>query len=232
MFMKKLDVSFENLLAGLILRFGKANEIDIKVVQKDLFNKYGVLMSPFAIDYHCISNYIMKVRDNYYPLSDEAKIVLREKQGKFMESYLEALNVEDFVLLKLAEYGNIPEYMFGTILGDEQEKAVSKLVEDFKGVYVWNDDVAHEDYQEIQLTSLGRARVFELQYGEQVQEFKELLVSSGYDVSLMVDFLRVQDFSRDVYDILNLDNFLLYCNTYDRAPMAPKDGSADKKFGI
>lgn len=227
--MKKVNVSFENLLAGLILRFGKASSIDLKVVQDDLFNKFGLAMSPFAIDYHGISNYIMKVGDNYYPISDEAKVVLDEKQGEFMKSYLEALNVEDFVLLKLAEYGNIPEYMFGTLLVEEQEKVVSKLVEKFKVVYVWNDDVPHEDYQELQLTSLGEARVFELQYSEQVQEFKELLISSGYDASLIPDFLRTQDFNKGVYEVLNIDNFLLYCNKYDRAPMSQNLPIGNKK---
>ena len=50
--MEKVKVSFENILAGLLLRFGKANVTDIKVIQDDLFNRYGVLMSPFALDYH------------------------------------------------------------------------------------------------------------------------------------------------------------------------------------
>ena len=216
--MEKVKVSFENMLAGLLLRFGKVSMIDLKIVQDDLYNRYGVLMSPFALDYRGISNVIMKVGDSYYPImKDDVKTVLEDKQGEFMKSYLAELNVADMVLLKINELGAVPEYLMGTVFNDEQEKEVSKLVDDLKVIYVWNNDVPYDDYQELQLTSFGVSRVFELQYREQIEEFKELLKSSGYDVNLLPDFLRAQDFSRDVYDILNLDNFLYYCNVYDRA---------------
>ena len=72
--MEKVKVSFENILAGLLLRFGKANVTDIKVIQDDLFNRFGVLMSPFALDYHGISNSIMKMGDNYYPLENSKEV--------------------------------------------------------------------------------------------------------------------------------------------------------------
>ena len=216
--MEKVKVSFENMLAGLLLRFGKVSMTDLKIVQDDLYNRYGVLMSPFALDYRGISNVIMKVGDSYYPImKDDVKTVLEDKQGEFMKSYLAELNVADVVLLKINELGAVPEYLMGTVFNDEQEKEVSKLVDDLKVIYVWNNDVPYDDYQELQLTSFGVSRVFELQYREQIEEFKELLKSSGYDVNLLPDFLRAQDFSRDVYDILNLDNFLYYCNVYDRA---------------
>ena len=104
--MEKVKVSFENILAGLLLRFGKANVTDIKVIQDDLFNRYGVLMSPFALDYHGISNSIMKMGDNYYPLENSKK-VLEEKQGDFMRTYLANINVEDLVLLKINELGTV-----------------------------------------------------------------------------------------------------------------------------
>lgn len=214
--MEKVKVSFENILAGLLLRFGKANVTDIKVIQDDLFNRFGVLMSPFALDYHGISNSIMKMGDNYYPL-ENSKEVLEGKQGDFMRDYLANINVEDLVLLKINELGTVSEYQTSTVFCDEQERVIDKLVDDLKVVYVWNNDVPHDDYQEVQLTFLGNSRVFELQNGSELEEFRQLLTSEGYDASLIPDFLRVQDFSKGVYEILNLDNFLLYCNTHDRA---------------
>ena len=229
--MEKVKVSFENILAGLILRFGKANVTDIKVVQDDLFNRYGVVMSPFALDYHGISNYIMKIGDNYHSIgTEESKAGLAEKQGEFMKSYLENINVEDLVLLKINELGTVPDYIIPTVFSDEQDRVLADLVEDLKVVYVWNNDVPYDDYQEVQLTFLGNSRVFELQNGSELEEFRQLLTSEGYDSSLIPDFLRVQDFTKGVYEILNLDNFLLYCNTHDRAAMAPRDvGEQQKK---
>ena len=221
--MEKVKVSFENILASLIVRFGKANVTDIKVIQDDLFNRYGVVMSPFALDYRGISNYIMKVGENYHSLgTEESKAVLEQKQGEFMKAYLENINVEDLVLLKINELGTVPDYLIPTVFCDEQDRVISNLVDDLKVVYVWNNDVPYDDYQEVQLTFLGKARVFELQYKEQVDEFRELLSSSDYDVSLIPEFLRTQDFDRDVYDILNLDNFLYFCSKYDRAAKVDK----------
>lgn len=214
--MQKVKITFENMLAGLLLRFGKVNMTDLIVVQNDLFNRYGILMSPFAIDYRGISNHIMKVGDNYYPL-EGSKEVLEEKQGESMKIYLEGLNVEDLVLLKIDEMDNVPEYQVANMFCEEQEKVISKLVDDLKVVYVWNNDVPYDDYQELQLTFLGRARVFEIQNSSEVEEFRQLLTSEGYDASLIPEFLRRQDFTKGVYEILNIDNFLLYCCTYDRA---------------
>ena len=214
--MEKVKVSFENILAGLMLRFGKANVTDIKVIQDYLFSKYGILMSPFALDYRGISNCVMKIGNNYYPLDGSGKI-LEDKQGDFMKNYLANINLEDFVLLKISELGSIPDYQIAAAFCEEQELVIPRLVDDLKVVYVWNNDVPYDDYQEIQLTFLGKSRVFELQFNEELEEFKKLLSSEGYDVSLIPDFLRVQDFNKGVYEILNIDNFLLYCCMHDRA---------------
>ena len=212
------------MLAGLLVRFGKVNVVDLRVVQNDLFNRYGILMSPFAIDYRGITNHMLKMGDNYYPLiNEESKRVLEEKQGLAMKDYLDNISVEDLVILKIKEFGSIPEHLVGTMFCDEQLQVLSKLEEELKIVYVWNEEVPYDDYREICLTSFGRATAFGLEYKEQVDEFKELLKSVGYDVNLVPEFLRAQDFNRDVYEILNLDNFLLYCSQYDRAATISSD---------
>ena len=229
--MEKVKITFENMFAGLLLRFGKVNRIDLEIIQNDIYSKYGILMSKFALDYMGISRYIINIGDMYYPInSDEAKAVLEEKQGKDMKTYLETLNVEDMVMLKLSSYGAVPDYMIGTVFSDEQEKVLSKLQDDLQVIYVWNNDIPCDDYQELQLTSFGEARVFELEYKTQVEEFKELLKSEGYDIGLIPDFLRAQNLTMGIYEILNIDNFLYYCSTYDRAAKAaiPEEGLKKK----
>ena len=222
--MKKNKITFENMLAGLLVRFGKVNMIDLRVVQNDLFNRYGILMSLFAIDYRGITNHMKKLGDNYYPIdSEDSRQVLEEKQGQAMKDYLTILNVEDLVLLKINDVGTIPEHLISTMFSDEQLQVLTKLEEELKIVYVLKDDVPYDNYREIQLTNYGRATSFELEYREQVDEFRELLKSEGYDVNLIPEFLSVQDFNRDVYDILNIDNFLLYCSKYDRVATASSD---------
>ena len=214
--MESVKVSFENILSGLLLRFGKANLIDVKVVQDDLFNRYGILMSSSVLDYNGIHNFIMKIEDNYYPLEGSSKC-LEDKQGDFMSVYFSDLSVEEFVLLKINELGAISEYQISSVFCNEQEEIISKLIEDLKVVYVWNDDIPYDDYQELQLTFFGDAMVFQLQNSTELDEFKKMLSKEGYDVSLVTEFLNVQDFSRNIYEILSLDNFLQFCYKYDRA---------------
>lgn len=214
--MVSVKVSFENILSGLLLRFGKANLIDVKVVQDDLFNRYGILMSSSVLDYNGIHNFIMKIEDNYYPLEGSSKW-LEDKQGDFMSVYFSDLSVEEFVLLKINELGAISEYQISSVFCNEQEEIISKLIEDLKVVYVWNDDIPYDDYQELQLTFFGDAMVFQLQNSTELDEFKKMLSKEGYDVSLVTEFLNVQDFSRNIYEILSLDNFLQFCYKYDRA---------------
>ena len=211
--MESVKVSFENILSGLLLRFGKANLIDVKVVQDDLFNRYGILMSSSVLDYNGIHNFIMKIEDNYYPLEGSSKW-LEDKQGDFMSVYFSDLSVEEFVLLKINELGAISEYQISSVFCNEQEEIISKLIEDLKVVYVWNDDIPYDDYQELQLTFFGDAMVFQLQNSTELDEFKKMLSKEGYDVSLVTEFLNVQDFSRNIYEILSLDNFYLIkaCN--------------------
>ena len=214
--MESVKVSFENILSGLLLRFGKANLIDVKVVQDDLFNRYGILMSSSVLDYNGIHNFIMKIEDNYYPLEGSSKW-LEDKQGDFMSVYFSDLSVEEFVLLKINELGAISEHQISSVFCNEQEEIISKLIEDLKVVYVWNDDIPYDDYQELQLTFFGDAIVFQLQNSTELDEFKKMLSKEGYDVSLVTEFLNVQDFSRNIYEILSLDNFLQFCYKYDRA---------------
>ena len=53
-------VTNENLIAGLLLRYRKFNNIDFDVYRSILLEKYGYRLSPFAVDIRGIINYIMK----------------------------------------------------------------------------------------------------------------------------------------------------------------------------
>ena len=216
--MEKVTVSLDNILSGLLLKFGKANVLDINVVKKDLITRYGVIVNHFDVKGLSISDYIVFSGDNYYPIDDEkTKIVLENTQGEFLKEYFEKLCIEDLVLSKIHMCEKVPEHNFGIVFSEKQEEVIPKLVEEFDAIYVWNDDVVYDDYRELQLTTRGEVRVFELQYSQQVEEFKKLLISSGYDANLVYDFLKTQKLDQSIYDILNLDNFLLYCIEFDRA---------------
>ena len=123
--MEKVKVSFENILAGLLLRFGKANVTDIKIIQDDLFSRYGILMSPFALDYHGISRVIMKVGDNYYPIDcDDTKEVF--SHGRELEQIGLKIPQITRIMQELKEKGfNLPD---GILTVNEALSCVLKLL--------------------------------------------------------------------------------------------------------
>ncbi len=222
-------ISYENLLAALLLRFGKVNVVDINLIIDDLYEKHGIRLSKFATDYKGLVYNVMYFQDSFYPMGDDAKEVLESKQSEFARQYVASLNIEELTLLKINKYGSVPEYNVSNLFNEEQERTINKLIDDLMVIYVWNNDIPYEDYQEIQLTSIGKARIFKLTYKEQVEEFIELLKNNGYDYSLIDSFLRTQDFNKEVYEILNIDNFLLYCSTYDRCATLPTDSGVTFK---
>ena len=224
-------VSYENIVAGLLLKFGRVDKNDIDVVIEMLLDN-GIIEncpSPYALDYRGISSYIVQLGENYYIVDSlEARKCLGAKQGEVFKEFIDTINIEEFVLRKINKLNAIPEYAIASVFNEQHEKVIDKLREQFLVVDVWNDDVPYEDYLEIQLTNMGRARLFQYEYKEEVEEFKKLLTSSSYDVNLLEDFLRAQDFSLGVYEILNIDNFLQYCNMFDRCPTV--NVSDDKKL--
>ena len=46
------------------------------------------------------------------------------------------------------------------------------------------------------------------------------MASSGYEVSIVDEFLIAQDYNKGVYEILNVDNFLGYCEIVGKSPVA------------
>ena len=49
-----------------------------------------------------------------------------------------------------------------------------------------------------------------------VKKFVSSLDKLGYDHNLLNDFLLSMDLSKPVEEILTIDNFLWYCNIFDR----------------
>ncbi len=213
------NISFENILSGLLLKFGRTSNTDIKIIVDMLveFNLINYVPSNYARDYRNIAKYVLNMSEYFYVVSDEAASrELDVRQGQIMKEFLANLDLEEFVIRKLSYLNAIPDYAIPSVFSNQQEKVLDKLVDEYTAIYVWNDDVPHDDFKEIQLTSLGKARIFMIEYREQVQEFAELLKNNGYNYNLMVDFLRKQNLDDDVYNILNIDNFLLFCSMYDR----------------
>ena len=165
-------VTNENLIAGLLLRYRKFNNIDLDVYRSILLEKYGYRLSPFAVDIRGIINYIMKFGNCYYMMDtpDTSKLFM-EKQGIEIPTILDSIDIEEVVLRKLSKLGSISEYIVPTMFNSEEEQVINKLLDDMSIIYVWGSNPDNNEEMELQLTSIGIERLQAIK-----EEYKEKIM--------------------------------------------------------
>ncbi len=155
------NVNFENILAGLLLRFGKASRLDVFVVADMMLDK-GVATKPisrFATNFGEVSKYIMMFGDNYHLIdTPEIRELVEIRQGALVKDFLDTMDIDEFVLRKLSELKSVPDYVISTVFSEEQEMVLNNLEEQLLVIYVWGND-PDNSYQEIQLTSIGEDKL-------------------------------------------------------------------------
>lgn len=228
--MEKVEnISYESLLAGALIRFDKVDENDMAVLMDEFYAMYGIeikkehVFNQF-IDYNkgvyaVVGNSELEMFDN--------KVKLGDVQGDKVKAFIGGVNAEVLALRKTELLGAIPKEDIKSV-NFEELVSFSKVLNEGYLTIRWNDDVPHDDYEEIVMTQKGRLRLFMLDNCSEIEEFTKLLDESGYDSSLIYDFLMTQDLTNGVYEILNLDNFFRFCETYDRNRFASKKDSDDK----
>lgn len=153
-------VTNENLIAGLLLKYKRINNVDIDIYREILLEKYGYRLSPFAVDIRGIVNCIIQVNNSYYMIDNIDTInLLGEKQGEVFPNILEEIDIEEVVLRKIAKLGSILEYLIPSIFSDEEERVINKLLDDMSLIYVWSDNTYNAEERELQLTSIGIERL-------------------------------------------------------------------------
>lgn len=230
---EKENISYESLLAGALIRFGKVDENDMTILIDEFYAMYGIDISKgyvFSQYFNCDKGVYSVTGDTELERLD-SKVKLGEVQGNKVKSFIGCINPEVLALRKVELLCGVKK---DSVQGFNFEEfvAISKAMNENYLTIIWNDDVPHNDYEEIVITQRGRVRLFMLDYCSEIEEFRKLLDESGYDSNLIYDFLMSQDLSLGVYEILNLDSFIDYCNVYDRNRYASKRISEGKNKGV
>ena len=169
-------VTNENLMAGLLLRYRKFNNVDLDVYRNVLLEKFGYRLSPFAVDIRGIMDYIMKIGNSYYMIdTPEVCELFREKQGTEFPNLLEEISLEEVVLRKLEKLGSVPEYLISTLFNSEEEQVINKLVDDMSLIYVWSNEPNNENGMDLELTVIGKERIQAIK-----EEYKETVKEKTY----------------------------------------------------
>ena len=82
---------------------------------------------------------------------------------------------------------------------------INILIKEGKLKYVWNEDCE----QKLIVTPLGKQLLFCYNNANLIMLFYELLERKGYnnDFDLVMNFISVQDFNNDPYEILTVENY-------------------------
>lgn len=99
---------------------------------------------------------------------------------------------------------------------EEELKLLKSLISEGKVIICWDDYISQLAYQYLDLTKQGKVTLFINENSNEVINFISLLKKHSYDSSLLNSFLLTMDLSKTANEILTIDNFLWYCNMFDR----------------
>ena len=220
-------IYFEQLIAGLLLKFKRVDNLTLKIIGEEISKIKFVTLSYGNDDIKAYieeTSFGHKIKDEYIDkdgnILPNVRTILEEYSDSVVTEYLNNLNVEDLVIKKVLDMEILTPADISQKCSEEEQSSIRELVNTGYLLNIWDDEVTNREYMQIVLSPTGKVRAFELTFPDYVKEFRNVVASSGYDVTLVDEFLVVQDYSKGVYEILNLDNFLSYCEMNGKSPVA------------
>ncbi len=221
---EKKDARFEQLIAGALVKFEKIDTVGLTLLSGGL-GINGITLSDGPIQ--DIGRYV-EIKDNEVVVRDELSLdsmiggytTLREKldnyQGSKIRTYLNNLNLRNYVMRKIREYSAIPVQDKDKYFSRVEIPVLEELLGNGYVDVRWNDDYIPEDFQEYFLTKKGLVELFKEDNEDLLVDFVLELESACYDVNLLDDFLRAQNLNDKPQELLTLYNFELFGSLYDR----------------
>lgn len=224
--MEKAKVTFNQLIAGALLKFGKIDSADMTLLM------YGINDSLELVDneFECLDEYFVMadgsiMLNNSYVEKINKNInnnLLERMQGNAVKEYLDNLDMNVFVLrkIKLLGLGCVPKDDIIHCFSVKQIHVIAELYNKGYIIDYWHEECIYDDYQAIKLTKRGELEIFLVDNQKEITKFSRLLKKHGYDILLIQSFLITQDLEKSPLDILTIQKFMAFCNEFDRCPYA------------
>lgn len=226
--MTKEKATFNQLVSGAILKFGKVDSIDVTLLM------YGINKESFVVsdeselesDYFVMADSSLMLDEGYTRNANMMinNTLLERTQGDIVKRYLNNLNIEEFVLRKIKLLG------VGCVTADDLINSFSIVqINILKGLYkkgyIMNyvqKDSEYGDYEAIKLTKRGELYLFLIDNKNDVEKFVRKLKANGYNALLVEAYLITQELSRSSLELLTLEKFLNFCDEYGIDPRKNK----------
>lgn len=215
--MKKEKITFNQLTAGALLKFGKLDSIDMTLLMGGIFNFAELIQN----EYDYMNNYFMVVNGNILLNEDYVRKyyqtvnteLLEKMQGSLVKEYMDNLEMREFVLRKIKLLGDSCIISFNDVnknFSIPQMKTMNWLYQERCIMNCHKNVMSCEEYT-IKLTKRGELYLYLIDNKKEVEEFIKVLKEYGYSDLLLDAFLISQDLRSNSKNILTLDTFLQFC---------------------
>lgn len=229
--MKKIDVSYLQIVVGLILKFGNIDVNDISVLMDmvDIDDLTEVIDKDIG-KYICKNDngryeFDISVIRRYYEDIDDFYEVMRDYQGEYVGDILDGIDLFEFVLRKIKMKDNV--------LIDNYDKNFSGIerciIKELKKRKYINDywyDVS-DDCLSTMVAMFGDLYLFKIDYVDEIDNFSKIVRDSGYNDKLLDAYFVTYRFDMGIEyvrnNIMNIDNFLDFCCLYGINPCMSVD---------
>lgn len=133
---------------------------------------------------------------------------------KKLSSTIDKEFTREDALIKISSKIPCPLSDIKQIFTEEELDQVLNLFSEGLISLTWNEDVPHQEYQELNFTICGELELFKAKNFETIQGFKEVLEYGGYNSELVDDFLIRSNLSLTPDKILTIDNFEYFCTVF------------------
>lgn len=207
------NIKFENLIAGALVIFGKVDRLSMSILLDYINDYYNINMNeePISSKY-IVSNYgEYKIAGNSEEEIVEARVNLSRLQGQEVIDFFAELSCQDLILSKVNALKGLHIEDTKLFFSNVEQIILEELKKEKLVTIAWNKNFSQTKYQEYVLTNAGKARIFHIEYREEINEFIQTLNSMGMNSSLIDEFLSCQDYDKGLYEILDIDNFRIFC---------------------
>lgn len=236
-----IKITFENLIAGALVIFGKVDRLSLGILLDQINQFYNSNIEEKIIRNENIVTFCgeYKIADSTPEEIEERREELFNIQGQAVITFFEQLDCHDLILKKVSELKCIHIEDIPSFFSNVEQILLQDLRKNGDVTNIWNFKFAPDKFQELTLTNRGKARLFKFENKKKIEEFISRLESEGLNTAVLSDFLEAQDYDSnpDVYEILNLENFRIFCmvrgyNLFSELPEQPESPRSlvKKKF--
>lgn len=232
--MKNRMFSYDEIVVGLILKFGSIDVFDISVLVDMIgIDNFSGCKNEDMFKYICKNNedrfeFNRKMIKRNYECVDDFNTVVHGVVNSRLKNFLDNMDLFEFVLRKIEKICMLNQKECNYSFSELEKNVIDELKRLGYVVSYSNQNVNGFDYNSLKLSKKGILYLFLIDNDKIIKKFTKLLKDNGYNDKLLEMFLIVQDLDNDIKyieeKVFTIDYFCQFCDVYDVNPYVENSG--------